>query len=105
VDAVVHGVAGGDEVETRYVPSGGVIGVGVPEIDHHQRLPFEFEGVAFQYLGSDKCLRDLSGEPGLPERREEIQGHLRSGLFDDLRGRHRLHAPGKRPRSVANPNQ
>ena len=65
--AVVNGVAGGNETECRTVQARGVLHVGVPEIDRHQRFVLKLERAVVQR--ADACHRwsKLPWEPLVPQ--------------------------------------
>jgi hypothetical protein len=67
VHAVVRRVASDDQAYIWYVQDRGAVGVSVPDGDGDQLMAFELEGRPVQRFGHGVVIRDLAGEPGLPE--------------------------------------
>jgi len=66
VYAVVGDIAGHDQPDGRHVQDGGVVGVGVPDLDGVELVAFQFETPGRSRLGQDGRVADRGGEVLVP---------------------------------------
>jgi hypothetical protein len=88
VHAVVDDIARHDQADGRHVQHGGVVGVGVPDLDGGQPMAFQFEAPGRNRLGQHGRVADQAGEVLVPVVRPRVGllVHLADGAFGGVHG-------------------
>ena len=73
VDVVVGSVAGHDQPDVRDMETGGVVGVGMAELDDDHVVALEVQYGAGECFGDDEMFWDLAREALLPEGRHHLR--------------------------------
>ena len=88
VHAVVGDIAGHHQSDGRHMQHGGVVGVGVADLDGQQALALQLESLGRDALVDNGTRGDLAGEVNVPHLGAALGGlfvHLRDGAFGRVR--------------------